>query len=233
MEKFYLIFIIILIFIVILILKDTTIKNHIILSKNEVFFNYNKYYPELNIVNENRNIILNEFNNAIKTDIWNEWINGKHITLVPLNCCGYYSNKVSEILPQTTNIFKKISGIQSISFSRLKPKMQILPHQDWKKISNNVLRCHYGLIVPENCGSIIENWIEFMENDKWLVLDISKMHTSFNESESERYIIIVDMKRPDEIPIGTSNVKTNKKIADEILSFFTIEQSNEIIKLIF
>ena len=234
MQLNYIIYILILVFCTV-ILKKYLFKNtnNIILTKNDVFFDYNKYYPELNIINENRDIIFKEFNNAIKTKIWNDWINGNHITLVPLNCCGFWSESVSNILPKTTNILKQIPGILSVSFSRLKPNTQLTPHQDWEKTSNNVLRCHYGLIVPQNCGSIIENWIEFIENNKWLVLDITKNHTSFNYSNEDRYIIIVDMKRPNDLLPGTSNIKTDKNVANEILKFFTIEQSTEIIKLLF
>jgi len=66
MQLNYIIYILILVFCTV-ILKKYLFKNtnNIILTKNDVFFDYNKYYPELNIINENRDIIFKEFNNAI------------------------------------------------------------------------------------------------------------------------------------------------------------------------
>ena len=40
------------------------------------------------------------------------------------------------------------------------------------------------------------------------------------------------MIRPDELDVGTSNIETNKTIANAILKYFTIEQINQIEKKI-
>ena len=209
--------------------EDPDIINRSTFSKDSCFYDYNIFYPELNIINQNRKIILDEFNKAISSDIWYNWIN-EQLTLIPLYNHGHFSEKVGILFPKTVEILKRIPKIVNVSFSKLSKQSQILPHKDWGVVSNNILRCHYGLIVPEKCGFIIENWVEFHENDKWLAGDISKTHTSFNKSNDDRHIILVDMERPKSIPVGDCKISINDDLAIFLGKFFNKQQLNDIKK---
>ena len=46
--------------------------------------------------------------------------------------------------------------------------------------------------------------IKFHQEEYWITFDDSKLHTAFNNSNEERYILLIDMKRPDYIKIGNS-----------------------------
>ena len=44
---------------------------------------------------------------------------------------------------------------------------------------------------------------------EWLTFDDSKLHTAFNNSNEDRYILLIDIKRPDFIKIGNSSREDN------------------------
>lgn len=209
-----------------LLLTDQIYLGKIYPKKSECFFDYKIHYPELNIINQNRNIILEEFNKFKNSDLWYSYINDQ-LSLLPLFVHGRWS-KLLQYFPKTYDIMKNIKKMNNISFSLLKKKSQMLPHQDWGVVSNNILRCHYGLIVPEKCGSIVENWVYFHKNDDWIVQDISKTHTSFNESEEDRFIIIVDMERPENIKPGKCTVMYDNTIIEFLKKYFN---ENDIIEI--
>ena len=199
--------------------------------KYECYFDYNKYYPDLNLVNKNRDIIMEELN-AIKDKdpkLWHEWIQGQ-LSVVPLYFFGKWSSKGQQLCPKTCEIIKNIKDIRTVAFSRLKPQSQIQPHIGWGDLANSILRCHYGLIVPENCGCVCDNWVVLHKNNEWLVFDDSKMHSSFNYSNEDRIILIVDMERPKEIPKGTSKVAYKQEVMSFIQGFYDANDVKDIQK---
>lgn len=198
---------------------------------NQCYFDYNKYYPELNIINENRKIILEELHSILNKDIWHSWINGQ-LSVVPLYFFGKWSTKSLEVCPETCKIIKNIKNIKTVAFSKLSKKSQIQPHIGWGDLANNILRCHYGLIVPPENGCVCDNWVIMHKNDNWLVFDDSKMHSSFNHSDEDRYILIIDMERPDNVPKGTSKVAYKQEVLNFIHSFYDKNDIEEIKKTI-
>jgi len=57
---------------------------------------------------------------------------------------------------------------------------------------------------------------------------ILKMHSSYNFSDEDRIIIIIDMERPDYIPRGTSTVEYKKELLDFINSFYDQKDITDI-----
>jgi beta-hydroxylase len=115
---------------------------------------------------------------------------------------------------------KNIPKIKTVAISRLKAQTQIQPHIGWGDLANGIFRCHYGLIVPHDNGCVCDNWVVLHKNDGWLVFDDSKMHSSYNFSDEDRIIIIVDMERPSHIARGISTVAYKKELLDFINSFY-------------
>ena len=62
--------------------------------------------------------------------------------------------------------------------------------------------------------------IKFHKENEWLTFDDSKLHTAFNNSTEDRYILLIDMKRPDFIKIGCSLREDN---LDELINEFINE----------
>lgn len=54
-----------------------------------------------------------------------------------------------DLCPQTSRLVDSIPGITTAGFSSLAPGTHIKPHVG---ASEDVLRCHLGLIIPDNCS---------------------------------------------------------------------------------
>lgn len=199
--------------------------------KHECYFDQKEIYPELNIVIQHKDTILAEFNKVKELDekLWHEWITGQ-LSVIPLYFFGKWSSKGKKLFPKTSEIIKNIKNIRTVAFSKLKANSQIQPHIGWGDLANNILRCHYGVKVPENCGCVCDNWVILHKDNEWLVFDDAKMHSSYNFSNEDRIIIIIDMKRPDNIPKGTSKVAYKKEVLDFINSFYDKKDIDEIKK---
>jgi len=59
--------------------------------------------------------------------------------------------------PIITKFLKNIQGLKVAALSKLSSNMKLYPHTGWASHSNNVIRCHYGLIVPEGCYVSVSN----------------------------------------------------------------------------
>jgi aspartate beta-hydroxylase len=99
--------------------------------------------------------------------------------------------RVLEGVPQP-----EISGQAPIAlFSKLRPRTRIPPHNG---MVNTRLICHLPLIVPKNCGAIrvgneAREWVE----GELLIFDDSMLHEAWNDSDSERVVLLFDIWRPE------------------------------------
>jgi beta-hydroxylase len=188
-----------------------------------------KVYPQLDIVTKNFKIILQELQELKHKDpkLWHEWIAGQ-LQVFPFYFFGKWASKGKQLCPKTSDLLNNIPGLKTAAFSLLKPQQQIQPHKGWGDLANNILRCHFGLQVPENCGCVCDNWVIPHKNGEWLVFDDSKMHSSFNFSNEHRIILIVDMDRPKHIPKGTSTVAYKEEVLKFIKSFYDENDINDI-----
>lgn len=239
----YLIIFVIIIFILLFIISKENFKNDIYISnhdknitevsnkkdaevtiyphKEECYFDQKELYSQLNVIHENRDIIMNELLDVKNKDpdLWHTWIENQ-LSVIPLYFFGKWSTKGMTLFPNTSKIIKNIPKIKTVAISKLKPHSQIQPHIGWGDLANGILRCHYGLIVPHDNGCVCDNWVVLHKNGEWLVFDDSKMHSSYNFSDEDRIIIIVDMERPSHIAPGISTVEYKKELLDFIDSFY-------------
>jgi ornithine lipid ester-linked acyl 2-hydroxylase len=187
----------------------------------DCYFDQKKYYPELDIITKNFEVIRQELFSIRekRPDMWHEWIAGE-LKVFPILFFEKWAKIAEELCPITTNIIKSIPGVKTANFSCLSPNKQIQPHKGWGDLANNILRCHFGLDVPEDCACVCDNWVVKHKTGEWLVFDDSRMHSSYNFSDSFRFILIIDMPRPPGIPKGTSNVKYGDNLMAFIQSFY-------------
>ena len=59
--------------------------------------------------------------------------------------------------PSIYNFLKTIPNLKLATLSKLSPGMKLKPHRGWGSHSNYVIRCHYGLSVPEMCYISVSN----------------------------------------------------------------------------
>jgi len=107
--------------------------------------------------------------------------------------------------PETVRILKRIPNMKSAMFSILAPKKHIPPHRGmWK----GMLRFHLGLIIPGPKGSCrirVGKEIRTWEEGKSLVFDDSHEHEVWNDSDSYRVVLFVDVLRPVIFPLSLVN----------------------------
>jgi aspartyl/asparaginyl beta-hydroxylase (cupin superfamily) len=92
---------------------------------------------------------------------------------------------------------------------------QRLSAQGWAALANHVLRCHLPLVVPgsgceetgepgaEFCGIVVDGETTFHTEGELIVFDDSKKHYAFNRHPTHsRVVLIFDIARPEELPLG-------------------------------
>eukprot|EP01031_Cornospumella_fuschlensis_P039482 gene39482-48065_t len=102
--------------------------------------------------------------------------------------------------PNTYEILTSLGiplAMRGVMFARQAPRTGVKAHSDGR---NFVLTLHLGLKLPRNAtqcsitvGGITKHW----EQDKALVIDTSFIHSTMNESDQERYVLIVDFWHPE------------------------------------
>jgi hypothetical protein len=186
-------------------------------------------YPELVIFKNNIEAIKDELYKNIEN--MNDWLlkdknnkfYSKH-TIIPIygyNKWSKYANDFSII----KNLIESVRNIETVCFLKLSANARLDKHYGYNPSSNYILRSHLGLIIPNNCGMWVNGTIKFHKNSEFFTFDDSKLHTAFNNSKDDRFILLIDMKRPDFIKIGNSQRVDNN---DELIKEFILENTAEI-----
>lgn len=107
--------------------------------------------------------------------------------------------------PETVRVLQKIPGMKSAMFSILAPKKHIPEHRGlWK----GVLRYHLGLVVPPPPGSSrirVGKDVQSWQEGKSMMFDDSHPHEVWNDCDSQRIVLFVDVERPLLFPLSFVN----------------------------
>eukprot|EP00929_Paragymnodinium_shiwhaense_P042580 TRINITY_DN22014_c0_g1_i3.p1 TRINITY_DN22014_c0_g1~~TRINITY_DN22014_c0_g1_i3.p1 ORF type:complete len:171 (+),score=13.20 TRINITY_DN22014_c0_g1_i3:29-514(+) len=71
---------------------------------------------------------------------------------------------------------------------------RVAPHSDGR---NCFLTAHFGLSVPENCEINVANETREWIDDGVLILDTSFRHSTKNDSDEDRFVLLIDFWHPD------------------------------------
>jgi len=176
-------------------------------SKRKNFYPLNifpylgKYHDT--IVQEIKHIDPTKWINWPETDLYShnstpDW------TIFPLYAFNVWVNENCEQCPTITKLLKNLRPgvLKTAVISKLGPQMVLKTHQGWPDLSNHILRCHYGIIVPDRCSVSVNSEVRPMQEQQWLIFDDSHYHTAFNMSNQDRYVLIIDLERPPCVPSG-------------------------------
>jgi len=94
--------------------------------------------------------------------------------------------------PKTTEIINSIPGVFIAGFSVLKAGCVITPHVGY---TDSVWRLHLGLICPPNCWIRVGEETHHWKKGEAVLFDDTIEHEAANESDSDRVILIVDVKK--------------------------------------
>lgn len=201
---------------------------------DKLFYSPNEVSKQLVSININKNAILNE-TIQVYQEVWTDWPekelyekNSKFDKwqIFPFYAFGTWVNINCQKCPTIYNFIKKLKGLKLATLSKLTPGMKLSAHRGWASHSNHVIRCHYGLIVPEkSCYIAVSNSeksnyeIQYHKQFEWVIFDDSKWHWAENAGKTDRIVLIIDIERPDNIETGTSNVGDSKELIN-IVEYF-------------
>jgi len=214
-------------------LKFKTIENPKKELVSEQTFYDTSIFPDLENINydivkiELMNYLNNSNNGWIEWpeyDLWKKNEPKSSWKVLPLMAFSKWSIKYTNIFPKTTEQLKKVNGLVSAGFSKLGSGTTLALHKGWANLSNNVLRCHLGLVVPENkCKVFVlgnSNDEMIQKEGKWIIFDDSLYHSASNEDEKkDRIILLVDIKRPDFLPKGYSDIQDSDELNNFVAEF--------------
>ena len=115
---------------------------------------------------------------------------------IPLMAWGVKFRKNANRVPVTMSALEKIPGMVSASFNLLEPSAEILPHYG---DTDAIVRCHLGLVVPAGLpetGFEVNGEQKPWEKGKVFIFSDAHCHRAWNNSKSERIILLFDVFLP-------------------------------------
>ena len=177
--------------------------NPVFTDKNPRYFYTQEEFPELDILCSNFSIIKEELLNLISQHNSVHWLNTFPNYLSPdsvnqwkvftFRFFGIRHLRNSRLCHQSASVLNQIPGLISADFSYLPAQTKILPHVGFTKM---VLRVHLGLIIPENCGIRVGDEERNWKEGQLLIFDDSFEHEAWNNSNSDRFVLMLDIANP-------------------------------------
>ena len=224
-------------------------------KKDKCFYNVNEIDINLNNIDKIRDEIYEETIKINKKENkWQDWVEKnlynktetKSWKIFPFYAFGTWANDNCKACPIITKFLKSLKNLKLATLSKLSSKIKLVPHRGWGFHSNNVIRCHYGIVVPKLCYISVSNYepnitklplyennkykidnypnninynnelIQFHKKFEWVIFDDSKTHYAENLSDEDRIVLIIDIERPRNIKQGTSQIGDTKELNDII-----------------
>ncbi len=107
--------------------------------------------------------------------------------------------------PTTAAVLRAVPGLTTGFFSILGPGKRLPPHHGPYR---GVLRHHLALIVPEpseKCGIRVGDQVRHWVEGSSLVFDDTYEHEAWNDTDGERVVLFLDIKRPLRPPVNWIN----------------------------
>jgi len=113
---------------------------------------------------------------------------------------GFKVDGNCERCPETTAALTHVPGLRTAMFSIHAPGMAIPPH---KGVTAGMCVFHLGLKVPkdtENCAIRVQDQIVHWQNGEAFVFDDTREHETWNRTDDERVILLIQFDRPLRFP---------------------------------
>ena len=172
-------------------------------NKNPNYFYSLSSFPELETLETNYVNISHELNQLISNKHLGFWLNtfpdyvisesNKPWRVYTFRFFGIKHLLNCRICPETSKLLSSIPNLISADFSCLPGNTVIKPHRGFTKM---VLRVHLGLVVPKDCGIRVGNERKKWEQGKLLIFDDSYEHEAWNNSDEDRFILMLDIANP-------------------------------------
>jgi hypothetical protein len=217
--------------VIVIVLIIVLLEYYILLEPqlDSCFYNAMQVEPKLYSV-YNYNLISDI--KCIHNEIWKDWPekelyneNMMSWKILPFYGFGKWIETYCRLCPNIFNFLKNIPTLKTASLSKLSGGTKLTPHRGWGNLSNNVIRCHFGITVPDTCYISVKNSeeepeeIRIQKQNEWLLFDDSKIHYAHNTSNKDRIVLLLDIERPKFIKKGTSTVTDTSELK-HIIDYF-------------
>lgn len=110
---------------------------------------------------------------------------------------GWKKHKNCARFPQTHALITSLPNFVFGGITVLNPHSRVLPHNGE---TNTTIRCHLGLKVPADypiCGVRVGTEEQGWKDGKVMMFSDAHYHTTWNESDQQRYVLVFDILRPE------------------------------------
>ncbi|CAL1145489.1 unnamed protein product [Cladocopium goreaui] len=110
---------------------------------------------------------------------------------------GAWLSRNCELFPKTVQLLKQSDvplAMRGVIVARQVPGTGVQPHSDGR---NFFLTAHFGLSVPPDCAITVGGEERPWKEDDCIVLDTSFMHSTRNDSDEDRFVLVIDFWHPD------------------------------------
>jgi len=136
--------------------------------------------------------------------------------------------------PKTVKLLEELEiplAVRGVMFARQLPGTGVQPHSDGR---NFILTAHLGIEVPEDCWIKVGGEKRTWENGKTIVFDTSFEHSTFNEADTDRVVLIIDFWHPGLTPKEKEALEVVYELRNEfdsgkyIQGYATAKEKNEV-----
>ena len=135
---------------------------------------------------------------VFKGDSRYQQLMGSGWTAFRLQRLGEWNKQNMALFPRTTEIVQGLDiplAVRGVMFAKQAPGSGVQPHSDGR---NFILTAHLGLKVPEEgCWISVAGVKKSWKRDGLIVFDTSFTHETSNESNQDRYVLIIDFWHPE------------------------------------
>lgn len=160
--------------------------------------------PSITMIEKSYDVILAELQSVLSNPTLREqafrkrrYAKSPNWKQIELMIYGLRYPKKMDLFPKTMEVLNKIEGVSTIYFSFLSPHSDIQSHNG---DTDAFYRIHLGVNVPDTyptCGMKVGGQPLSWENGKCFAFNDIYFHSSWNHSERERVVLIIDVIRPE------------------------------------
>ncbi|MFN8300460.1 MAG: aspartyl/asparaginyl beta-hydroxylase domain-containing protein [Chitinophagales bacterium] len=110
---------------------------------------------------------------------------------------GWQKHSNCKRFPKTFALLQQVPDLIFAGITVLEPHSRVLPHNGE---TNTTIRCHLGLQVPAPlpvCGVRVGTEEQSWANGEIMMFSDAHYHTTWNESDERRFVLVFDIVRPE------------------------------------
>lgn len=128
---------------------------------------------------------------------WQNQVMGEGWSAIRLQRLGEWNTVNCQRFPKTYELLRSLQiplAVRGVCFAKQAPGSGVQPHSDGR---NFILTSHLGLKVPEGCWIQVGEERQEWQEGKLTTLDTSFSHSTGNNSDKDRHVLIIDYWHPE------------------------------------